>query len=147
MKSQHARFFEVSKRMNEGSMKYGAFKGENEQCESWFTDIGQSIIILLLSAVFYMAFVIFLEKWREMRIKQCENSKYKLQENSVQEAIKESKDEKGILNLSTRDIIKVYKGKVEAVKRVNLDLHANEILGLLGPNGAGKSSTFNMVTL
>lgn len=39
---------------------------------------------------------------------------------------------------------KIY-GQNAAVKEVNMQLRAGEIVGLLGPNGAGKTTTFYMV--
>ena len=37
-------------------------------------------------------------------------------------------------------------GPVDAVRGVDLDVHAGEIVGLLGPNGAGKTTTLRMLT-
>jgi ABC-2 type transport system ATP-binding protein len=36
-------------------------------------------------------------------------------------------------------------GDVTALDRVNLDVHAGELVGLLGPNGAGKSTLVNLL--
>ncbi|HEX7658627.1 MAG TPA: ATP-binding cassette domain-containing protein [Pseudonocardiaceae bacterium] len=41
-------------------------------------------------------------------------------------------------------LVKRY-GEVEAVRGIDLTVHANETFGFLGPNGAGKSTTINML--
>jgi ABC-2 type transport system ATP-binding protein len=41
---------------------------------------------------------------------------------------------------------KTKTGPVEAVKGIDLDVAAGEIVGLLGPNGAGKTTTLRMLT-
>ncbi|HEY7617152.1 MAG TPA: ABC transporter ATP-binding protein, partial [Terriglobales bacterium] len=38
-----------------------------------------------------------------------------------------------------------YDGKVEAVRGLNLEIHAGECFGLLGPNGAGKTTTIEIL--
>jgi len=37
-------------------------------------------------------------------------------------------------------------GSLTAVKSLDLDIYAGEILGFLGPNGAGKTTSINMMT-
>jgi ABC-2 type transport system ATP-binding protein len=41
---------------------------------------------------------------------------------------------------------KTRTGPVEAVRGVDLDVTAGEIVGFLGPNGAGKTTTLRMLT-
>jgi ABC-2 type transport system ATP-binding protein len=41
---------------------------------------------------------------------------------------------------------KTKTGPVDAVKGIDLDVEAGEIVGLLGPNGAGKTTTLRMLT-
>ncbi|MEC9372637.1 MAG: ABC transporter ATP-binding protein, partial [Planctomycetota bacterium] len=43
-----------------------------------------------------------------------------------------------VINLS--DVEKTFKGKVRALRGIDLRVHRGEIFGLLGPNGAGKST-------
>jgi ABC-2 type transport system ATP-binding protein len=52
-----------------------------------------------------------------------------------------------ILNdiIVTENLTKKY-GSVEAVRGLNLNIHAGETFGFLGPNGAGKTTTIRMLT-
>src|SRR6266566_4957854 len=47
--------------------------------------------------------------------------------------------------IECRDLRKTYDGKVEAVRGLNLEIHAGECFGLLGPNGAGKTTTIEIL--
>ncbi len=47
-------------------------------------------------------------------------------------------DSKLVLDL--HDVAKTYRGKVRALRGVDLRVHGGEVFGLLGPNGAGKST-------
>jgi ABC-2 type transport system ATP-binding protein len=47
--------------------------------------------------------------------------------------------------IQCRDLRKTYDGKVEAVRGLNLEIHAGECFGLLGPNGAGKTTTIEIL--
>lgn len=46
--------------------------------------------------------------------------------------------------LETRDLSVCY-GKVEALRNVNVRLHAGSIVAVIGPNGAGKSTLLNAI--
>jgi ABC-2 type transport system ATP-binding protein len=51
--------------------------------------------------------------------------------------------------IHARDLARTYRtrtGPVEAVRGVDLDVAAGEIVGFLGPNGAGKTTTLRMLT-
>ena len=47
--------------------------------------------------------------------------------------------------IECHDLRKTYDGKVEAVRGLNLEIHAGECFGLLGPNGAGKTTTIEIL--
>ena len=47
--------------------------------------------------------------------------------------------------LSIRGLSKSYKGGLQALKAVDLDIQKGEIFALLGPNGAGKTTLINAV--
>jgi ABC-2 type transport system ATP-binding protein len=46
--------------------------------------------------------------------------------------------------VSVKRLVKRY-GEIEAVRGIDLEVHAGETFGFLGPNGAGKSTTINML--
>ncbi len=47
--------------------------------------------------------------------------------------------------IECHDLRKTYDGKLEAVRGLNLEIHAGECFGLLGPNGAGKTTTIEIL--
>jgi ABC-2 type transport system ATP-binding protein len=47
--------------------------------------------------------------------------------------------------VETRDLTKVYGGRITAVNRVALTVRRGEVYGFLGPNGAGKTTTLRML--
>ena len=42
-------------------------------------------------------------------------------------------------------VFKLRKHKVEALRGVDLQIHAGEYLSIMGPSGSGKSTLFNMI--
>src|SRR4051795_7204388 len=44
------------------------------------------------------------------------------------------------LAIDLAHVAKTYKGKVQALRGITMQVHKGEIFGLLGPNGAGKST-------
>ncbi|MGA8218594.1 MAG: ATP-binding cassette domain-containing protein [Solirubrobacterales bacterium] len=47
--------------------------------------------------------------------------------------------------ISARGLTRTFKGGVEAVRGVDLEVSGGEVFGFLGPNGAGKSTTVRML--
>ncbi|HRK64208.1 MAG TPA: ABC transporter ATP-binding protein, partial [Terricaulis sp.] len=47
--------------------------------------------------------------------------------------------------ITIRDVSKTYKGGLQALKPINLEINKGEIFALLGPNGAGKSTLINII--
>ncbi|HZP51122.1 ATP-binding cassette domain-containing protein [Actinocrinis sp.] len=50
------------------------------------------------------------------------------------------------LAVDAKELVKTYKGGVEAVRGISLQIPAGSVFGLLGPNGAGKSTVVKMLT-
>ncbi len=50
------------------------------------------------------------------------------------------------LAVEIRALQKTYKGGVQALKGIDLDVRQGEFFGLLGPNGAGKTTTIGVIT-
>lgn len=48
--------------------------------------------------------------------------------------------------LEIKDLKKVYKGGVEALRGIDLSVEEGDFYALLGPNGAGKSTTIGIIT-
>src|SRR2546425_12784752 len=46
--------------------------------------------------------------------------------------------------IEAKGLVKKYK-ELEAVRGIDLEVHAGEIFGFLGPNGAGKSTTIKVL--
>jgi ABC-2 type transport system ATP-binding protein len=47
--------------------------------------------------------------------------------------------------IEARNLSRTFKGGIEAVREVDLNIGAGEVFGFLGPNGAGKSTTVRML--
>ncbi|MEM0130049.1 MAG: ATP-binding cassette domain-containing protein, partial [Thermoplasmatales archaeon] len=47
--------------------------------------------------------------------------------------------------IETKNLTKIYGGKIRAVSDLNINIMEGEIYGLAGPNGAGKTTTINML--
>jgi ABC-2 type transport system ATP-binding protein len=47
--------------------------------------------------------------------------------------------------IEARDLSRTFKGGIEAVRDVDLNIPEGEVFGFLGPNGAGKSTTVRML--
>src|SRR3954470_22342362 len=51
----------------------------------------------------------------------------------------------GGLSIDLRDVAKVYKGRVQALQGIAMQVRRGEVFGLLGPNGAGKSTLVKII--
>ena len=47
--------------------------------------------------------------------------------------------------VEARSLARTFKGEIEAVRAIDLDVAAGEVFGFLGPNGAGKTTTVRML--
>ena len=47
--------------------------------------------------------------------------------------------------LSIQNLKKTYKGNVQALKGIDLDVESGDFFALLGPNGAGKSTAIGII--
>jgi ABC-2 type transport system ATP-binding protein len=50
------------------------------------------------------------------------------------------------LAIDLRNVAKIYKGKIHALRGIDMKVNRGEIFGLLGPNGAGKSTLVKIMT-
>ena len=50
------------------------------------------------------------------------------------------------ISVKIRELRKIYDGKLEALKGINLDIPKGSFFGLLGPNGAGKTTAIGIMT-
>lgn len=48
--------------------------------------------------------------------------------------------------LSIRNLTKIYRNDVQALKGIDLDVEQGDFFGLLGPNGAGKTTAIGIIT-
>ena len=49
------------------------------------------------------------------------------------------------LAIDLRDVAKTYKGRVAALRGIEMHVRRGEIFGFLGPNGAGKTTTIRIL--
>jgi len=49
------------------------------------------------------------------------------------------------LSIDLHDVRKTYRGKVVALRGINMQVHRGQVFGLLGPNGAGKSTLVKII--
>ena len=48
--------------------------------------------------------------------------------------------------LVLRQLEKVYKNGIKALKGIDLEVEEGDFFALLGPNGAGKTTAFNLIS-
>jgi ABC-2 type transport system ATP-binding protein len=59
--------------------------------------------------------------------------------------VTETRSDQGAFAIEARGLTRTFKGGVEAVRAIDLDVGRGEIFGFLGPNGAGKTTTVRML--
>ena len=60
-------------------------------------------------------------------------------------AERSSQDGDPAVAIQARGLRRTFKGEIDAVREIDLDVAAGEVFGFLGPNGAGKTTTVRML--
>lgn len=114
----------------------------------------QGYMILVFSTIFYLCLAMYLDMRNFMSQKGAYHKNAEKKDHMIldrkriemerQECL--MPDEKYVLQCSS--LAKTFKTKVGemfAIKRLDMTLRPNEILGIIGPNGAGKTTLFNLI--
>jgi hypothetical protein len=78
--------------------------------------------MLVISGILYFAFVVILERVRDKLLRKAEKTEHKIPSNIDESKIEPWKKSSAV-NICTKDLMKVYDKKIEAVKGVDLKLH------------------------
>lgn len=114
----------------------------------------QGFMILIFSTIFYLGLAMYLDMRNYLSQKGVYHKNAEKKEHLVldRKRVEEERQncrypsDKYILQCSS--LAKTFQSKVGslfAIKRLDLTLRPNEILGILGPNGAGKTTLFNLI--
>ena len=89
-----------------------------ENCKNNFTTTSQSITMLVASGIFWMILVLVIERVKNWRVRKSENESYEIKKREEVEAVEEKINGETKYSISTKNLVKVYGGKVEAVKGI-----------------------------
>lgn len=114
----------------------------------------EGYFILLLSTSFYMLLAMYLDHQQYVSTKRKPHSKAVKKEHAIIEP--EGIEDERMNCVEPSDHFYIQCGSIErtfesksgalfALKRMDLTLKKQEVLGVIGPNGAGKSTLFNLI--
>jgi hypothetical protein len=88
-----------------------------ENCKNNFSSTSQSITMLVASGIFWIIVVLVIERVRNWRVRKSETERYEIKKKE-EDAVEEKIDGGHICSISTKNLVKVYGGKLEAVKGI-----------------------------
>ena len=88
-----------------------------ENCKNNFSSTSQSITMLVASGIFWIIVVLVIERVQNWTVRKSETEKYEIKKKE-EDAVEEKINGGHICSISTKNLVKVYGGKLEAVKGI-----------------------------